>query len=110
MATWTYNNNMMICGYTPIQLMLGKSVTYSRVSEGNTASESTFEDEVVRRIMESHFAVGKKFRELEFGAKIEKAATLTNFSMPTAVDLRHKFARSDMFSVVQIHDEVVAHG
>ena len=38
------------------------------------AAESMFEDEGVRRIMEGHFEIGKKFRELEFGAKIDKAA------------------------------------
>ena len=32
-----------------------------------------FEDEGVQRIIEGHFEVGKKFRELEFGGKIEKA-------------------------------------
>ena len=33
-----------------------------------------FEDEGVRMIMERHFEVGKKFREFEFGAKIDTAA------------------------------------
>ena len=43
--------------------MTGKSVTYSGISQGNEGTESKYEDEV-----------GKKFRELEFGAKIKKAA------------------------------------
>ena len=33
-----------------------------------------FEDEGAQRIIEGHFKVRKKFRELEFGGKIEKAA------------------------------------
>ena len=33
-----------------------------------------FEDEGVRQIMEVYIEVGKKFRLLEFGARIEKAA------------------------------------
>ena len=37
-------------------------------------TESMLEDEGVQRIIEGHFEVGKKFRELEFGGKIEKAA------------------------------------
>ena len=62
----------MVSSYTLLQLVIGKSVTYLGISQGNEATESVFEDEGVRRIMEGHF--GKKFRESEFGAKIVKAA------------------------------------
>ena len=36
-------------------------------------TESMYEDEAVRKIMENHFEVGRKFRELEFGVKLDKA-------------------------------------
>ena len=74
LAAWTHNTNVMVSGYTPLQLMTGKSVMYPGIAQGNEATESMYENEGVRRIMEGHFEVGKKFRELEFGSKIEKAA------------------------------------
>jgi len=40
---------------------------------GNVATESIYEDEGVKKIIENHFEVGRKFRELEFGAKLDKA-------------------------------------
>merc|ERR1711867_49191 len=36
-------------------------------------TESKFEDEAVREVMENRFEIAKKFREIEFGAKIDKA-------------------------------------
>ena len=54
--------------------MTRKGVMYLGMSQGNEAMESVFEDEGVRLIMEGHIEVGKKFWELEFGAKIDKAA------------------------------------
>ena len=40
MAAWTHDTNVTISGYTPLQFMIGKSVTYSGVSEENVAIES----------------------------------------------------------------------
>ena len=74
-AAWTHNANVMVSGYTPLQLVTGKSVTYPGISQGNEATESAFEDEGVRRIMEKHFEVRKKFREMKFGVKFDKAAS-----------------------------------
>merc|ERR1712002_814727 len=37
------------------------------------ATESMYEDEVVRDTMEKHFEITKEFREIEFGSKIDKA-------------------------------------
>ena len=71
-AAWTYNTNIIVSGYTPLQLVMGKSVTY----QGNEATESLFEDKGVRQIMERHFEVGKKFREMKFGAKLDKAVCI----------------------------------
>ena len=72
MAAWTHITNIMVSGYTPLQLETGKRVTYPGVSKGNEATESVFEDEGVRRIMEGRFEIGKKLRESECGAKIIK--------------------------------------
>ena len=43
------------------------------ISAGNIATELKYEDEGLRKIRENHFEVGRKFRELEFGAKLAKA-------------------------------------
>ena len=69
MVAWTHNMNAIVSGFTPLQVMTGKSVTYPGISQGNKAMESVFEYEGVRHIMEGHFEVGKKFRELEFWSK-----------------------------------------
>ena len=62
MAVWTHNTNVMVSGYITLQLITGKSVTYQKISQSNEVTESVFEDEGVRPIMERHFEVGKKFR------------------------------------------------
>ena len=64
---------MIINGYNSLMLMTEKSLMYPGVSTGNIASESMYEDEGVRQIMESHFEVGRKIRELEFGMKLDKS-------------------------------------
>ena len=46
---------------------------YPGISTGNVATESMYEDEGVRKAMERHFEISKKFREIEFRSKIEKA-------------------------------------
>ena len=35
LASWTHNNNMMVSGYTPMQLMARKSVIFPSISQGN---------------------------------------------------------------------------
>ena len=40
---------------------------------GNEATESLYDDEVVRNIMERHYSVMKEFRELEFLQKLRMA-------------------------------------
>ena len=72
-ASWTYNNNIMVCGYNPLTLMIGKSVLHLGISTGNVATESMYEDEAVRKAIEKHFEISKEFREIEFGSKIDKA-------------------------------------
>ena len=57
---------VIISGYTPLQLMTGSSAVFSGISKGNEVTESMLEDEGVQMIIEGHFEVGKKLRELEF--------------------------------------------
>merc|ERR1712089_13700 len=72
-ACWTHNTNVMVSGYNPLTLMTGKSVVIPGISTGNMATESKFEDEAVRDAMENRFEITKKFREIEYGSKIDKA-------------------------------------
>ena len=53
--------------------MTGKSVVIPGISTGNMATESKSEDEAVREAMENRFEIAKKFREIEFGSKLDKA-------------------------------------
>ena len=62
----------MVSGYNPLTLMTGKSVVIPGISTGNMATESKFEDEAVRDAMENRFEITKKFREIEYGSKIDK--------------------------------------
>ena len=52
MAAWTHNSNVNILGYTPLQLATGKNITFPGISTANEATESLYDDELVRRIME----------------------------------------------------------
>ena len=74
-ASWTYNTNIMVSGFTPLQLIKGKSLIFPGLSLGNEVTESMFEDEGVRTIIERQREVGKKFREYEFGRKLETATS-----------------------------------
>ena len=76
MATWTHNTNVNVLGYTPLQLMTGKSVVLPGLVTGNLATESLYDDETVRMIMERHSEVMKGFREVEFSKKLERAANV----------------------------------
>ena len=50
-----------------------KSVSIPGVTVGNDATESLFDSEAVRKIMERHHDFFKKFREVEYSEKIKKA-------------------------------------
>ena len=60
-------------GYDPLSLVTGKSVIFPGITTGNIVSESMYNSEAVKRIMERHHRVTKEFREVEFGGKLEKA-------------------------------------
>ena len=43
------------------------------LSTGTVATDSLYDDELVRKIMERHYELMKEFRELEFSRKLSKA-------------------------------------
>ena len=73
MAGWTHNTNVNTHGFTPMQLATGKNVTFPGVSSGNIVTESLYDDEGVKKIMERHDYINKMFREQEFSRKLEMA-------------------------------------
>merc|ERR1712030_257805 len=73
MASWTHNTNQNNRGYSPLQLVRGKSIVLPGFSNGNLATESLYDDEAIRRIMERHHEVLKEYRRIEFTKKLEKA-------------------------------------
>ena len=73
MSAWTRNTNVNILGYSPLQLMTGKSITFPGLTTGDTATESLYDDETVRKIMERHYELMRRFREVEFSRKLNRA-------------------------------------
>ena len=73
MASWTHNTNVNVLGYSPLQLVTGKSIVLPGLTNGNVVTDSEYDDEAVRKIMERHYGMLKEFRELEFSKKLKKA-------------------------------------
>ena len=73
MASWTHNTNVNVLGYSPLQLITGKGITFPGLMTGNTATDSLYDDKTVRKIMERHYEIMKKFREAEFSRKLDRA-------------------------------------
>ena len=55
MASWTHNTNVYVLGFQPLQLVTGKSVMIPRLTMGNMATDSLYDDEKIRNIMEHHY-------------------------------------------------------
>ena len=72
-ASWTHNRNVNVLEYSPLQLVTGKSIVLLGLNHGNVVTESEYDDEAVRKIMERHYGMMKEFRELEFSMKLKKA-------------------------------------
>ena len=63
MASWTHNTNVNIHGFTPMQLATSKNVTFPGVPSGYIVTESLYDDERVKKIMERHDYINKIIRE-----------------------------------------------
>ena len=73
MAAWMHNSNVNTLGFTPLQLVTGKNIVFPGISTGDIQTESLYDDEMVRNIMERHRVLMKEFREQEFSKKLEIA-------------------------------------
>ena len=61
-ASWTHNTNVNVLGFQPLQLVTGKSVMLPGLTTGNLATESLYDDEIVRNIMERLYIMMKEYR------------------------------------------------
>ena len=52
-AAWTHNTSVNKLGYSPLQLVTGKSVTLPGLTTGNAGTESMTDCEAVQRTMEN---------------------------------------------------------
>ena len=72
MAAWTHNTNVNVLGYTPLQLVTSKSIVFPGLSTGTIVTDSLYDDELVRTIMERHYKIRTEFGEVEFSRKLNK--------------------------------------
>ena len=78
LAAWAHNTNVNVLGYDPMSLVTGKSVVIPGVSDGNVATDSVFDSEAIKLIMERHMEIMKTFREAEYSAKLKRASEQRN--------------------------------
>ena len=76
MAAWTHNTNVNRLGFDPLSLVTGKAVVFPGVSAGDIATESLYDSEAVKRMIERHVLMTKRFREAEYENKLEKASVV----------------------------------
>ena len=74
MASWTHNTNVNVLGFQLLQLVTGKSVMIPGLTMGDMVTDSLYDDEMIRNIMERHYTMMKEFRELEFSKKLRRAS------------------------------------
>ena len=64
-AAWTHNTSVNKLGYTPPELVTGKSITLPRLTTGNECTESMSDCEAVKRILETLNRITSEFREAD---------------------------------------------
>ena len=70
LAGWCHNTNINRLGYSPMQLVTGKSVIFPGLSTGTISSDSPFDSEYVRQIMIRHIELMKEFQVAEYSEKL----------------------------------------
>ena len=59
MASWTHNTNVNVLGFSPLQLVTGKSIVLPGLNNGNVVTDSEYDDEAVSKIMERDYEMMK---------------------------------------------------
>ena len=72
-AAWTHNTSVNKLGYSPLQLVTGKSVNLLRLTTGNEATESMTDFEAVQRSMENLAKTISEFREADMRKKLKES-------------------------------------
>ena len=70
LAGWCHNTNVNKLGYSPMQLVTGKSVIFPSVTTGNMSTDSAFDSEYVKRIMSRHIKMMNEFQIAEYTDKL----------------------------------------
>ena len=71
-AAWTHNTSVNKLGYTPLQLVTGKSVTLPGLTTGNEATESMTDCEAVQRTLETLTRITSEFCEADMRRKLKE--------------------------------------
>ena len=69
-VAWTHNTNVNKLGYTPLQLVTGKSCSLPGLTMGSVAKESVLGMEAVQKVMERLLKTQEEFRKAEVRAKL----------------------------------------
>ena len=75
-AAWTHNSSVNKLGYTPLQLVTGKSVTLPGITTGNTGTESMTDSEAVQRMIERLSWMVSEFCEADMQRKLQECQGL----------------------------------
>ena len=70
MAGWTHNSNINVTGYSPLQLVTGKSVTLPGLTFSTPTTASNFDAENIKSIIMGHHNMMKEYVTAEFTNKL----------------------------------------
>ena len=73
MASWVHNPIVNVLGFQPLPLVTGKSLMIPGLTMGDMATDSLYDDEMIRKILEHYHIMMKEFRELEYSTKLKGA-------------------------------------
>ena len=73
MASWVHNPIVNVLGFQPLPLVTGKSLMIPGLTMGDMATDSLYDDEMIRKILEHYHIMMKEFRELEYSMKLKGA-------------------------------------
>ena len=70
MAAWTHNSNINYSGYSPLQLVTGKSVILPGITYDTPTTNSGFDADNIRQIIQGHHQMMKDYITAEFTKKL----------------------------------------
>ena len=70
MASWTHNTNINHLGFSPLQLVTGKSITIPGLTFSTPPSLSNFDSDIVKNIITNHCTMMKEYTTAEFTKKL----------------------------------------